>query len=164
VRLWLLAMTLGGSVAQASLVSMLAVNGTIPDLPLILTTFWALRRGPEMGCLAGFLAGTFQDAATGGLIGVQALTKALAGFGMGLAAGRLWAENPLVQVPALVVLTVVEGLARWALLQAFHYPAPLHAVLVDVVLPQALYNGVLGAACLVAMTVAEALRPRLNWR
>ena len=44
---WLLLLTLGGSVAQSSLVQVLSVGGATPDLPFILTVFWALRRGPE---------------------------------------------------------------------------------------------------------------------
>ncbi|MET0850896.1 MAG: rod shape-determining protein MreD [Candidatus Rokuibacteriota bacterium] len=164
MKLTLLAMTLGGNVAQASVVSALSVAGAVPDLPLVLTVFWALRRGPEVGCLAGFLAGLFQDVSGGGLMGVQALTKAIGGFGLGLAAGRLWAENPLVQIPALVLFTVLEGTARWALLQLFHYPAAFTPLMTDVILPQALYNGALGAAGVAAMTIAEHVRVRAAWR
>lgn len=164
MKLSLLAMALGGSVAQASVVSLLTVSGATPDLPIMLTLFWALRRGPEAGCVAGFLAGLFQDVTGGGLVGVQALTKGVAGFVLGLAAGRVWGESPLVQVPALVLVTIAEGVARWALLQLFHYPAPLGALLSEVILPQALYNGVLGAAGLVALTAAEAVRARVAWR
>ena len=164
MKLTLLAMALGGSVAQASVVSTLTVSGATPDLPIMLTLFWALRRGPEAGCVAGFLAGLFHDVAGGGLVGVQALTKALVGFGVGVAAGRMRGENPLVQVPALVLVTIGEGVMRWGVLQLFHYPAPLSALLADVILPQALYNGVLGAAGLVALTAAEAVRARWAWR
>ena len=164
MKLSLLAMALGGSVAQASVVSLLTVSGATPDLPIMLTLFWALRRGPEVGCMAGFLAGLFQDVTGGGLVGVQALTKAVSGFALGLAAGRMWGESPLVQVPALVLVTLAEGIARWALLQLFHYPAPLGALLSEVILPQALYNGVLGAAGLVALTATEAVRARVAWR
>jgi rod shape-determining protein MreD len=163
MKLTLLAMTLGGSVAQASVVSTLSIGGATPDLPLMLILFWALRRGPEAGCLAGFLAGLFHDVAGGGLVGVQALTKAVAGFGLGMVAGRVWGENPLIQVPALVLVTIAEGVARWALLQLFHYPASLPALLTEVILPQALYNGVLGAACLVALAVVDATRARASW-
>lgn len=161
---WLLLLTLGGSVAQSSLVQALSVGGATPDLPFILTVFWALRRGPEAGCVAGFFAGLLQDVAAGGLVGVQALTKALAGFSLGLAGGRLWVANPLVQVPGLVALTLAEGLLRFGLLQLFHYPASLGALLVEVILPQALYNGVLGAACIVAMLGLEAARAHATFR
>lgn len=164
MQLTLVLMVLGGSVAQSSLASALSIAGTTPDLPLMLTVFWALRRGPEAGCVAGFLAGLLQDVAGGGLVGVQALTKALAGFGTGLAADRLWVGNPLVQVPALVALTLAEGLLRFGLLQLFHFPVPLGAIMVDVILPGALYNGALGAACLVALTVTEAVRVHASWK
>lgn len=161
---WLLVLTLGGSVAQTSLVQALSVGGATPDLPFIMTVFWALRRGPEAGCAAGFLAGLLQDVAAGGLVGVQALTKALAGFALGLVGGRLWVANPLVQVPGLVALTVAEGLLRFGLLQLFHYPASLGPLLVDVILPQALYNGVLGAACIVALLALELGRAQVALR
>jgi rod shape-determining protein MreD len=151
-------MTLGGTVAQSNVAPALSVSGIAPDLPLVLTVLVALRRGPEAGCLVGFMAGLAQDVAGGGLIGVQALTKALAGFAMGLLVGRLWVSSPLVQVPGLVLLTVAEGLARFFLLQFFHYPAALGQLMVHVVLPQALYNGVVGAACV----MVEAIR-RQGW-
>ncbi|MBI2528889.1 MAG: rod shape-determining protein MreD [Candidatus Rokubacteria bacterium] len=164
MRIGLLLMTLGGAVAQTSVVQALSVGGAIPDLPFVVMAFLALRRGPEVGCLAGFLAGLLQDATGGGLVGVQALTKALAGFTLGLAGGRLQVGSPLVQVAGLVLLTAGEGLLRFGLLQLFHYPASLSALLADVIAPQALYNGALGAACLVAVGLAEAARARLSWR
>src|SRR2546422_9060006 len=107
----------GGSVAHATLTPLVSVGGVTPDLPLIMVILLALRRGPEFGCMAGFVTGLLQDAAGGGLIGVQALTKGLIGFGIGVAGGRLRLSQPLVQVPALVVPTIAEGPARLALLQ-----------------------------------------------
>ena len=97
--LFLLLVTVGGGVLQSTVVAAKSVGGVTPDVPLILTVLIALRNGPESGCLAGFVAGLLQDATGGGLVGVQALTKGLAGFGMGLLVGRFWVTNPLVQVP-----------------------------------------------------------------
>ena len=158
MRVLLLLMTVGSSIAQSSVVPALSVSGVTPDLPLILTVFTALRRGPEVGCLVGFFAGFLRDIAGGGLIGVQALTTALAGFAMGLLVGRFWVANPLVQVPGLALLTVAEGLARFLLLQFFHYPVSLGGLMMHVVLPQALYNGFVGAACVLVVSVVEHAR------
>src|SRR6195256_4668969 len=84
----LLALTVvGGSVAHATLTPMISVAGVTPDLPLIMVILLALRRGPEFGCMAGFVTGLLQDAAGGGLIGVQAMTKAVIGFVIGIAGG-----------------------------------------------------------------------------
>lgn len=163
MRLIFLLMTFGGSLAQSNLVPMLSVAGVTPDVPLILTVLLALRRGPETGCLAGFVVGILQDVAGGGLIGVQAVTKALAGFAVGMLVGRLWVTNPLVQVPGLVLLTIAEGVGRFLLLQLFHYPASLGDLMVHVILPQAFYNGLIGAACMLATSAAEALHRGRLW-
>src|SRR5216117_4412997 len=157
----LLALTVfGGSVAQATLAPALGVGGVTPDLPLIVVVLLALRRGAEFGCVAGFGAGLLQDAAGGGLIGVQALTKAVIGFAIGAAGSRLRVSQPLVQVPGLVLLSLLEGLARFGLLQLFHFPAPFGGLLMYVIVPQALYNGFLGAALVLALAWAEAVRSR----
>jgi rod shape-determining protein MreD len=155
----LIALTVfGGGVAQATVAPALRIGDIAPDLPLIVVVLLALRRGPEFGCVAGFAAGLLQDAAGGGLIGIQALTKAMIGFAIGAVGGELRVTQPLVQVPGLAVLTIVEGLARFALLKLFHFPVPFGELMTYVVLPQALYNGFLGAALVLFMAWAETLR------
>lgn len=155
----ILALTVfGGSVVQVALGSTLRIADVAPDIPLIVVVMLALRRGPEFGCLAGLASGLLQDASTGGLLGVQALTKALIGFAIGATGTRLSVSSPLVQVPGLVLLTVVEALARFALLQIFRFPAPFSELMVYQVLPQALYNGFLGAAVVLALTWMDSVR------
>ena len=148
--------------AQATFGSVLRVGNVTPDIPLIAVVLLALRRGPEFGCAAGFAAGILQDTASGGLIGVQALTKALIGFGIGLAAHRLRVTQPLVQVPGLIVLSVAEGLVRFALLAVFHFPAHFSQVMTYVILPQAVYNGFLAAALVFAVAWGESVRSRFS--
>jgi rod shape-determining protein MreD len=160
MRTFLAIAVLGGGVAHATVGSALRIANVAPDIPLIVVVLLALRRGPEFGCGAGFVAGLLQDAATGGLLGVQALTKAVVGFAVGALGGRLRVSQPLVQVPGLVVLSIVEGIARFGLLQLFHFPAPFGELMTYVVLPQAVYNGFLAAALVFAETWAEALRSR----
>jgi len=160
VRLSLLLLTLGGNVAQSSVVPMLTITGITPDLPFVLTVLLALRHGPQTGCLVGFAAGILQDVAGGGLLGVQALTKAMAGFGIGLLGERFRIGDPLVQVPGLVLVTIGEGLLRFGVLQLFHYPASLGGLMLYAILPQALFNGVLGASGVLAMAALDAVRAR----
>ncbi len=143
MRLSLLLMAFGGSLVQSSVVPSWSVGGVTPDLPLILTALIALRRG--------------------GLLGVQALSRALAGFAMGLLPGRLWVGHPLVQIPGLMLLTVAEGFLRFGLLQLFHFPASFGELLVHVILPQALYNGFAGAACVLAVEAVHSLSRRHTW-
>ena len=150
----------GGGLAGATLAPALRLGDVAPDIPLIVVILLALRRGPEVGCGAGFIGGLLQDVAAGGLIGVQALTKALVGFVLGTAGGRLRVTQPLVQVPGLVLLTIAEGVVRFTLLQLFRFPAPFGELMTFVVLPQALYNGFLGAALVFALAWTDALKER----
>jgi rod shape-determining protein MreD len=162
MRTFLAVAVLSGGVAHATMGPALRIADVAPDIPLIVVVMLALRRGPEFGCGAGFLAGLLQDAATGGLLGVQALTKSVIGFGVGALAGRLRVSQPLVQVPGLVVLSVVEGVARFALLQLFHFPASFGELMTYVVLPQSIYNGFLGAALVLALAWSESIRERAS--
>lgn len=162
MRTFLAVAVLSGGVAHATMGPALRIADVAPDIPLIVVVMLAMRRGPEFGCGAGFLAGLLQDAATGGLLGVQALTKSVIGFGVGALGGRLRVSQPLVQVPGLVVLSVVEGVVRFALLQLFHFPASFGELMTYVVLPQAIYNGFLGAALVLALAWAESIRERAS--
>ena len=153
-----LAMLGGGGLAQSTLAPLLRVANVTPDIPLILTVLLGLRRGPEVGCLMGFAVGLIQDVAGGGFVGAQALTKGLVGFLVGSLNSRFRVSHPLVQVPGLVLFTFGEGLARYGLLRLFHFPASFGDLMALVVLPQALYNGFIGAAVVLGFSVVEAKR------
>jgi len=154
-------MIFGGGLAQTTVAPVLRLGAVTPDIPLVLTALLALRRGPEVGCLSGFVAGLLQDVTGGGFVGVQALTKALVGFGVGLLAVRLLVSNPLVQVPGLVLLTLAEGVVRYGLLRVFHFPASFFDLMLYVILPQALYNGFLGSAVVLVLAWVETRR--IGW-
>jgi rod shape-determining protein MreD len=152
----------GGGLAHFTLTPALRVADVAPDIPLLVVLLLALRRGPEFGCLAGFAAGLLQDAAGGGLVGVQAFTKGLVGFAIGNLGGRFRVTQPLVQVPGLVLLSVAEGLGRYVVLKLFHFPASFADLMTYVVLPQALYNGFLGAVLVFALAWSESVRARMS--
>src|SRR5574342_254027 len=141
MRTFIVLAVFGGGMAHATLGQAPRIADVAPDIPLIVVVLLALRRGPEFGCLAGCAAGILQDAAGGGLIGVQALTKALIGFVVGTAGDRFRVTQPLVQVPGLVMLSVAEGLARFVILKTLQFPVSVSELVTYVVLPQALYNG-----------------------
>jgi rod shape-determining protein MreD len=164
MRLSLALMLVGGGLAQTSVAPALRIGSVTPDIPFILVVLLGLRRGPEVGCLAGFVLGLLQDTAGGGFLGAQALTKGVVGFAVGLLGGRLVVSSPLVQVPGLVLLTVAEGLARYSLLRLFHFPAPLGDLMLHVILPQALYNGFIGAATVFALAVVDSWQGGSSWR
>jgi rod shape-determining protein MreD len=138
----------GGTLVQCTVVPVVGIGGIVPDVPVVLTVLLALRYGAEAGCLTGFALGLAQDAVTGGPLGLHALTKAVLGFVAGDLPRWVLITRPIVPVGLAVLATIVDGLARFALLQLFHYPAPLREIFTQVIVPQAGYNGVLAAAAL----------------
>jgi rod shape-determining protein MreD len=147
----------GGALVQCTVVPVVGVGGVVPDVPVVLTVLLALRYGPEAGCLTGFALGLAQDAVAGGPLGLHALSKAVLGFAAGDLPRWILVRRPIVPVGLAVVATLLDGLARFAVLQAFHYPAPLGELFTRVILPQAGYNGVLTIAAL-AWPVGRLLR------
>jgi rod shape-determining protein MreD len=152
------AMLGGGTLVQNSVAPLVQIAGVPPDIPLILTVLFAIRQGTERGCLTGFGLGLTQDLLGSGLVGVHALTKSMVGFFTGFFGGRFWIHLPLVQVPVLILMTIGEGLLRYALLRLFHFPAPIEELFLYAVLPQALYNGLIGAVTVLALTWFDARR------
>jgi rod shape-determining protein MreD len=139
----------GGALVQCTVVPMVGVGGIVPDVPVVLTVLLALRYGAEAGCLTGFALGLAQDAAAGGPLGLNALSKGLLGFVAGDLPRWVLVTRPIVPVGLAVLATIVDGLVRFALLQLFHYPAPFGEIFTRVIVPQAGYNGILAAVALV---------------
>ena len=146
MRLPLYVMLLGGgTVVQSALVGEFPIAGVTPDLPLVIVALLALSRGPEAGLLAGFCLGLLQDGIGGGLVGAQALSKGLAGFGLGFLRRHFQISIGPLQILSVVVFSIGEGFLRFLLLKAFHFPGDIGEMMLYGVLPQALYNGVVAS-------------------
>ena len=67
-------------VIQTTIVPLVAINGVIPDLIIILLVFYTLKMGQVHGTVLGFIFGLLFDLITGGLLGSSMLSKTLTGF------------------------------------------------------------------------------------
>ena len=67
-------------IIQTTVIPLIAVNGIIPDLILILLVFYSLRYGQMYGTVLGFIYGFLFDIITGSLLGSTMLSKTLTGF------------------------------------------------------------------------------------
>jgi rod shape-determining protein MreD len=76
-------------IIQITIVPLIAINGVIPDLIIILLVYYTLQFGQIEGAVLGFAYGLFYDLITGGLLGSSMLSKALTGF----IAGYFFNEN-----------------------------------------------------------------------
>jgi rod shape-determining protein MreD len=67
-------------IIQTTVVQLIAINGIVPDLILILLVFYAVKYGQIYGTVLGFIYGFLFDLITGSLLGSAMLSKTIAGF------------------------------------------------------------------------------------
>lgn len=76
-------------VIQTTIVPLIAINGVVPDLIIILLVFYTLKLGQIHGTILGCIYGLLFDLITGGLLGSSMLSKTITGF----IAGYFYNEN-----------------------------------------------------------------------
>ena len=98
-------------------------GGLAPDLALLVAVCAGLTYAPVGAAWLGFTAGLIQESLTGGLLGVGALSKGL----IGLVWTPLWRQKvsdaPLLQLPLLVGLTILDGAIFFCTCRLFSSPA-----------------------------------------
>jgi len=133
-----------GVVVQATWLAALHLpSQIIPDLILIMTISYGLLRGPEQGLYFGLSAGFFIDLVSGGIIGVRALSKMIAGFLAGFMEKNIFKDNLLVPAIAVFVGTVVCELFNVIMLSAFKANIDIWYTLLLTILPLAFFNALL---------------------
>lgn len=114
-----------------------------PDLVLIMAISYGLLRGPDTGLLFGLGAGLFMDLVSGGLIGVQALSKMAAGFFAGFMEKNIFKDNLLVPVIAAFVGTLVCESFNILMYMAFNSNYHFFNTFFLAILPLAFFNALL---------------------
>lgn len=115
-----------------------------PDLLLIVAVYFGLSQGQIAGTMAGFMAGLLQDMLSGGLLGINSLSKGFIGFFCGYARGQLAGRNFVSQSFLLFIFTVIEGIfGQFVSFVAFTNTVPLKFV-VTKLLWLALANSIIG--------------------
>jgi len=74
---------------QPTFFAHLSLPGATPDLVIVMVCCWAVTKGPEVGAIAGFLAGFLIDVAPPGahLMGIASIILALIGYAIGIVGG-----------------------------------------------------------------------------
>jgi rod shape-determining protein MreD len=118
--------------------------GLEPDVALLVAVFGGLMYTPAGAAVLGFTAGLLQETLAGGLLGVGALSKGLTG----LVWTRLWrqaiGDAPLLQLPLLAGLTVLDGAAFFCAAMLFSKPTASWDTFLPMLWRQLLSNILLG--------------------
>jgi rod shape-determining protein MreD len=93
------------------------------DLPLVVVTYFALRRDVVLALVVGCAAGLATDAFSGGLLGANGFTKTLIAYLIAALVTRVMLDNPLARIPVMAGAAALDTLVYYLLHQLFGQPA-----------------------------------------
>lgn len=144
MRACLLFLILGVAlVLQATVFDFVSILGVKPDLVLLVVIFYGFIHGQREGAYLGFLGGLMTDFLTGHYIGLNALSKMAAGYLAGMGQTKLYKENIFIATIVSLAGTVVGQTIYYLLLLVTGIKVSLYNGFFHVILPVALYNGLL---------------------
>ncbi len=95
-------------------------GGVRPDLILLLVCLVGLFFGRQRGLMLGALAGLIQDCLSGGVFGLNTLSKSLIGFATGVLQRHVGLHYRLLQALLVALLTAFDGLLTFGVARLFH--------------------------------------------
>ena len=129
---------------QTTLLDLFSIGGVTPDLALILTVYCATLLRENGGIAMGFGLGFAQDCLSGGLLGINTLSKSLIGFTFSTLKSKLVVEGFAPIAAFLFVSSIFDGLVFYvASLILFKAATPL-GVLFPHLFVFAIYNALIG--------------------
>lgn len=107
---------------QDALMWRLSVFGVHPELPLLVAVTAGVVIGARRGCIVGFWVGLLSDAVSGPLLGVNAFTLCLVGYGAGVSDELLLADDAISRVIQIAVGSAAAILIQAAVGEVFGRP------------------------------------------
>ena len=117
--------------------------GVGPDLILILLVYISLRSTPDEALSLGLCLGFIEDSLSGGLFGLNILTKTLIAYNISRFGQRIDVGSPTSQIFFVVIATLTDGLFSIFVLRLCNLWEATGPALAYVILPQTIYNGLL---------------------
>ncbi|NLG79376.1 MAG: rod shape-determining protein MreD [Firmicutes bacterium] len=139
-------------VLETTVVPYVAIQGTKPDLVLILVVLVGLLSGWKDAAFVGLFTGFIEDAWSGQFVGLFMLTRTVVGIGAGFSYARVFQDSVIVPIALVFLGGVVGGVLHSFLLSSFGVPLPLSMASLRMVLGQALYSAVLAPILLKGVT------------
>ena len=94
---------------QISLLNFVAVSGVVPDLSLIFAFYCGVRFGMNRAVFMAGLIGFVQDCLSGGVLGINTLSKSLIGFLAVSVKEKILLENITPIAVFLIIASFIDG-------------------------------------------------------
>jgi len=106
-------------VLQSTVLRYVAINDVKPDLVTIMLVFMAMRTGPMVGQLSGFVSGLVQDVLSLPPLGFYAGIRTVIGFVYGHIQGSMFVGSPLTPILFVLSAVLMKGVIAWILALVF---------------------------------------------
>ncbi|MEE9216152.1 MAG: rod shape-determining protein MreD [Anaerolineales bacterium] len=147
------------AVLQTSLVSHLRLLEGRPDLVLLAIVAWALTGKGHEAMILGFAGGLFLDAFSTVPLGVSSAALVMVAAIVSYSEGQFWGINPIMQLAAVLVSSVVFYAVIIFALVTIGQPVDLQQALSRIVLPSLFVNLILA---LPTVQIGESLHGVLH--
>jgi rod shape-determining protein MreD len=131
---------------QVTVLNYAGLAGIRPDLPLVAAFLIGFLSGEMEGLLMGVILGCMQDLFSAGSVWINLITKGAIGVLAALLGRHLASATPVTVGALLFVLSVFAGSTAVVWMRVEDGFAGVLAIIQGIVVPEALFNAVLGAA------------------
>ncbi len=121
----------------------IALGEISPDFPLLLVAYFAIHQTPVRGSISGFVVGLIQDLFNPQLLGLNALTKSVAGYAVSVTGAKADPDNDLFLL-ALFSITALGHDFVYLLIFTGLDPGKFFMLLLTVSIPSSIYTAVVG--------------------
>ena len=129
---------------QTTWLEMFSVGGVIPDLALIWVVYCGVHCSRSMGIGSGIVLGILQDSLSGGLLGVNTLSKSFIGFFFATLKDKFYVEGIIPIAFFLILSSLFDGLVFYFSMNTVLKGEVASSFLYQSLPVYSIYNGLVG--------------------
>lgn len=159
--IWLIGGLITVVILQTVVTPLVELGRVRPDLFLLLLYLASYRMNPVQACLAGALLGLYEDALSGGPLGLNVFTLSALGYVLVRVREELDETRLFPHVVLLFLASLGSNLLTLGILAFFGMRQGLAESLLWIVLPGAVYTTALGALLLFGTRLGRVVEVKL---
>jgi rod shape-determining protein MreD len=139
---------------QTTVFDFFAFGGIKPDLSIVVIVYFALFQGISAAVGTGLIMGLLEDILSGGVLGVNMLTKSITGYLFSLVGRKIVIANPANHAIVVFLASLLNSGLFYFIIGLTPLTTPGNKIISRLILPQAAYNSLI---CLVLIPLLANL-------
>ena len=129
---------------QTTWLGLFSVGGVVPDLALIWVVYCGVRFSKNIGIGSGIATGILQDSLSGGLLGVNTLSKSFIGLFFSALKDKIFVDGVISVAFFLILSSLFDGLVFYFSMNTVLQGEVSSSFLYQLLPAYSFYNGVIG--------------------